>query len=52
MRQLQGTELVVDFEEGMTGELERFGFRVLLYPENSNCEEGETISALGKFLIP
>lgn len=52
VRQLQGTELVVDFEEGVTGELERFGFRVLLYPENGNCEEGETISALGKFLIP
>lgn len=48
VRQLHGTELVVDCEEDVTKELERFGFRVLLYPKT---EDG-TSSALGKFLVP
>jgi len=47
VRQLHGTELVVDFDENVTKELERFGFRVLVYPKG-----GETSSALGSFLIP
>jgi len=47
VRQLHGTELVVDFDENVTKELERFGFRVLVYPKG-----GETSSGLGSFLIP
>jgi len=50
VRQLHGTELVVDFDENVTKELERFGFRVLVYPQAK--EGGEGISALGSFLIP
>lgn len=49
VRQLHGAELVVDCEEDVTKELERFGFRVLLYPKNN---EGTVVSSLGKFLIP
>ena len=49
MCQLHGSELVVDFEENVTKESEQFGFRVLVYPKNS---EGKTVSALGNFLIP
>ena len=49
VRQLHGTELVVDSDENVTKELERFGFRVLIYPKNG---EGKTVSALGNFLIP
>lgn len=49
VRQLHGAELVVDCEEDVTKELERFGFRVLLYPKNN---EGMIVSSLGKFLIP
>ena len=49
VRQLNGTELVMDYEEQeVTKELERFGFRVLCYPRE---KEGDG-SALGKFLIP
>ena len=49
VRQLNGTELVMDYEEEeVTKELERFGFRVLCYPRE---KEGDG-SALGKFLIP
>ncbi|KAL3809165.1 hypothetical protein ACHAXA_004664 [Cyclostephanos tholiformis] len=52
VRQLHGTELVVDHdEEGVTRELERFGFRVLVYP-NVVGDDGNEYSALGKFLIP
>ena len=57
VRQLHGTELVVDYDEGnVTKELERFGFRVLVYPREEKKEgDGEkriSQSALGKFLIP
>ena len=60
VRQLHGTELVVDYDKGnVTKELERFGFRVLVYPREEEKKEdgdGEKIisqtSALGKFLIP
>jgi len=59
VRQLHGTELVVDCDAGVTKELERFGFRVVLVvrpPENNDDDgdEGDVVSssALGKFLIP
>lgn len=49
VRQLNGVELIVDGEQKVTRELERFGHRVLLYPKGS---KGDGSSALGKFLIP
>eukprot|EP00584_Thalassiosira_punctigera_P009414 CAMPEP_0172545562 /NCGR_PEP_ID=MMETSP1067-20121228/15460_1 /TAXON_ID=265564 ORGANISM="Thalassiosira punctigera, Strain Tpunct2005C2" /NCGR_SAMPLE_ID=MMETSP1067 /ASSEMBLY_ACC=CAM_ASM_000444 /LENGTH=342 /DNA_ID=CAMNT_0013332327 /DNA_START=1 /DNA_END=1029 /DNA_ORIENTATION=- len=49
VRQLHGTELVVDFDEDVTKELERFGFRVLVYPKDGGGGES---SALGNYLIP
>ncbi len=57
VRQLHGTELVIDHDEtGVTSELERFGFRVLVYPNDvgGGGDDGgsERYSALGKFLIP
>ena len=55
VRQLQGTELVIDHDElGVTSELERFGFRVLVYPNDvGGGDDGkEYSSALGKFLVP
>lgn len=66
VRQLHGTELVVEYEDeegGVTKELERFGFRVLVYPIQTAGEVGGVVdgrtgttkiqySALGTFLIP
>ncbi|KAL7480002.1 hypothetical protein ACHAW6_005714 [Cyclotella cf. meneghiniana] len=49
VRQLQGVELVVDGDEKVTRELERFGHCVLVYPRDGG-EGGH--SALGKFLVP
>ncbi|KAL9180978.1 hypothetical protein ACHAXT_009783 [Thalassiosira profunda] len=48
VRQLHGTELVVDCDEDVITELERFGFRVIVYPQKS---EGR-VSALGNYLVP
>lgn len=45
---LHGAELILDFEENVTKELERFGFRVLAYPKTS---KEKTEPALGDFLI-
>ena len=50
VRQLHGTELVVDFDSEVAKELERFGFRALVYPSKTN--EGVNTSGLGDFLIP
>ena len=49
VRQLSGVELIVDGDEKVTKELERFGHRVLVYPK---VVGGDGSSALGKFLIP
>eukprot|EP00804_Cyclotella_cryptica_P006300 CCRYP_010139-RA/>CCRYP_010139-RA protein AED:0.16 eAED:0.16 QI:0/-1/0/1/-1/1/1/0/319 len=49
VRQLHGVELVVDGDEKVTRELERFGHCVLVYPRDGG--EGG-YSALGKFLVP
>jgi hypothetical protein len=49
VRQLHGVELVVDGDEKVTKELERFNHRVLLYPREG---KSDGISALGKFLVP
>jgi hypothetical protein len=48
VRQLHGAELILDFEENVIKELERFGFRVLGYPK---ATEEKTEPALGNFLI-
>ena len=48
VRQLNGVELVVDADEKVTTELERFGHRVLVYPK-SEVPGG---SSLGKYLAP
>ena len=50
VRQLHGAELVVDGNEKVATELERFGFRVIVYP-NAGSDGGST-SALGRVLIP
>ena len=48
VRQLNGVELVVDADETVTTELERFGHRVLVYPKS----EATGASSLGLFLVP
>ena len=61
VRQLSNkAEFVIDYDTGVKNELERFGFRVLLYPKmmmnamkvGGEGEGGSTTSSLGKFLIP
>jgi len=47
VRQL-GAELILDYEPSVAKELERFGFRVVVYPRMS---KGKTKPALGDFLI-
>lgn len=47
VRQL-GAELILDYEHSVAKELERFGFRVVVYPRTS---KGNTKPALGDFLI-
>lgn len=49
VRQLSGVELIVDGDEKVTTELERFGHRALVYPK---VVGGDGSSALGKFLLP
>ncbi|KAL7541026.1 hypothetical protein ACHAWF_006838 [Thalassiosira exigua] len=51
VRQLHGTELVLDADEEVTKELERFKFRALTYPPAEGGGDGG-VSALGKFLVP
>lgn len=62
VRQLSSkSEFVIDYDTAVKNELERFGFRVLIYPKMTTSmnamkvgegEGGSTTSALGKFLIP
>ena len=58
VRQLHEAKLVLlgsskeDDNNKVKVELERFGFRVVSYPEGSNGTGDEGVSALGQFLIP
>jgi len=56
VRQLAGTQLVLDNDENVTNELTRFGFRTLTYPriEADGQQHNSAVpisSSLGKFLI-